>query len=126
MPTSSEDSGPGDSDGSRVRGACEHSGVLVLDAHLWPNGDATAAESLGRIAIGRVALSTGGDFGDYLVVNLDAANEVVSARLLLRRSVIAGWRDLLWAALDGGESEPVAPDDSRVTKVVAAVRAGQA
>ncbi|QYJ04177.1 hypothetical protein KUV85_00410 [Nocardioides panacisoli] len=79
---------------------------------------------LGRIAIGQVARSTGGDYADYVVVRLDTDGRASKASMLGRRSVMASWRDLLWAALDGEGAEPVAIDDPKVVKIIAKVRAG--
>lgn len=91
-----------------------------------PSGDSAGAETIGRIAIRQVALSAGGDYADYLVVHVDAGGQVTSALMVRRRHVMAGWHDLLWAALDGEGSESVAVDNPQVTKIAATVRDGVA
>lgn len=91
--------------------------MLVVDARLWPNGDLGSSDTLGRIAIAEIARSAGGDFGDYLAVGLDRDGFAVDAVLLRRRRVMAGWRDLLWAVLDGGQGEQTPLTDPRVAKV---------
>lgn len=96
--------------------------MLVIDAAMWPAGDPAASETVGQIVIGQVARSAGGDFADYLVVHVDANRSATSALMLKRRHVMAGWRDLLWAALDGEAAEPVAIDDPRVAKITAKLR----
>lgn len=105
---------------------CKHRAMLVIDAAVWPGGESSGTEGLGRIAIGRVATSAGGDYANYLVVHLDAQGDVTKASLLRRRHVMAGWQDLLWAALDGEGAEPVPLDDPRVTNVADKLRAGLA
>lgn len=102
--------------------SCEHAVMLVIDAAIWPGGDSTGSETVGRIAIGQVSMSAGGDFADYLVVHVDANGEATSALMLRRRHVMAGWRDLLWAALDGEGGTPVVVDDPQVVKITARLR----
>lgn len=96
--------------------------MLVIDAAMWPGGDPAGSETIGQIVIGQVARSAGGDFADYLVVHVDASRSATSALMLQRRHVMAGWRDLLWAALDGDGATPVEVDDPRVAKVTAKLR----
>ncbi|UAL29904.1 hypothetical protein K8W59_19640 [Nocardioides rotundus] len=96
--------------------------MLVIDAAMWPGGDPTESETVGQIVIGQVARSAGGDFADYLVVHVEANLCATSALMLQRRHVMAGWRDLLWAALDGEGATPVEVDDPRVAKVIANLR----
>ncbi|KRF20120.1 hypothetical protein ASG90_19390 [Nocardioides sp. Soil797] len=91
--------------------------MLVIDAAMWPGGDSASSET-----VGQVSRSAGGDFADYLVVHVDANGQATSALMLRRRHVMAGWRDLLWAALDGEAAEPVAVDDPQVVKVTARLR----
>lgn len=98
--------------------------MLVIDAAMWPRGDSADSESIGRIAIGQVSSSAGGDYADYLVVHCDGSGQATEALLLRRRHVMAGWRDLLWTALDGAASEPVALDDPRVARIADKVRQG--
>lgn len=69
-----------------------------------------------------MARSAGGDFADYLVVQVDATRTVTSALMLQRRHVMAGWCDLLWAALDRDGATPVEVDDPRVAKISAKLR----
>lgn len=75
--------------------------MLVIHAALWPGGNSTGSEAVGRIAIGHVYRSAGGDFANHLVVRLDANGQTTSTLVLRRRHAMAGSRDLLWAALDG-------------------------
>lgn len=98
--------------------------MLVIDAAMWPSGDSTWPETVGRIAIGQVSRSAGGDFANYLVVHVDPNGQATSALMLRRRHVMAGWRDLLWAALDGEDAAPVEVDDPQVVKVTAKLRQG--
>ncbi|UAL29880.1 hypothetical protein K8W59_19520 [Nocardioides rotundus] len=98
--------------------------MLVIDAAVWPSGKSAGSESIGRIAIGQVSVSAGGDYADYLVAEIDGSGQTTRARVLRRRHVMAGWRDLLWAALDGDAAEPVAVDDPQVARIVAKVREG--
>lgn len=98
--------------------------MLVINAAMWPSGDAQAAGAIGRIAIGRVGASVGGDYADYLVVYTNGNGDPTRALLLRRRHVMAGWQDLLWAALDGEGSEQVPVDDPRVITVVAKLKRG--
>lgn len=96
--------------------------MLVIDAAMWPGGDPAGSETVGQIVIGQLARSAGGDFADYLVVHVDANQNATSALMLKRRHVMAGWRDLLWAALDGDGATPIDVDDPRVTKITATLR----
>lgn len=92
--------------------------MMVIDANLWPGGDFGSSDTLGRVAIAQIARSPGGDFADYLAVSLDRDGSAVDAVLLRHRHVMAGWRDLLWAVLDGGQGEQMPLADPRVVKIV--------